>query len=81
MVFTSNAPTIRAAKYLCICQLCKNDYRSCQVFKECTQNVHRINKINLRSNYDDYDESRNKNADIRKKIYLMNLWNQAAYVQ
>ena len=29
MVFTPNAVTIRAAKYLCICQLCKNDYGSC----------------------------------------------------
>ena len=33
------------------------------MFKEYTQNVHKINKINLRSNYDDYDESRSKNAD------------------
>ena len=55
MVFTPNARPIRAAKYICVCQLCKNDYSSCQMFNEYTQNVHRINKINLRSNYDDYD--------------------------
>ena len=35
---------------------------SCQIFNEYTQNVHRINKINFRSNYIDYDESRSKNA-------------------
>ena len=63
MVFTPNARSIRAAKYICVCQLCKNDYSSCQMFNEYTQNVHRINKINLRSNYDDYDESKSKNAD------------------
>ena len=30
---------------------------------EYTQNVHRINKINLRPNYHDYNVSRSKNAD------------------
>ena len=30
---------------------------------EYTQNVHTINKINLRPNYHDYDASRSKNAD------------------
>ena len=63
MVFTPNVPTIIVAKYICMCQLCKNDCGSCQVFKEYTQNVHRTNKINLRSNYDDYDECRSKNTD------------------
>ena len=46
-----------------MCQLCKNGCGSCQVFKEYTQNVHRIKKIDLRSNYDGCDESRSKNTD------------------
>ena len=33
MIFTPNAPKITAAKYLCMCQLCKNDYGSYQMFK------------------------------------------------
>ena len=40
------------------------------MFKEYTQNIHRINKINLRSNYDDYDEIRSKITDSEDEDFL-----------
>ena len=57
MVFCPNSTTIRAAEHLCICDQCKNDYGTGDLFTDYTQVVQTFNKINRRSNYDENEKN------------------------
>ena len=52
-VFYPKTTTVRAAKYLFICDSCKQDYGSCSLFPNYDLVIENFNKINLQSNYDD----------------------------
>ena len=51
-----------------MCDLCKIDYGSCQLFKDYTQGLHRLNKVSLRSNYDDYRVSDESDKDASNEF-------------
>ena len=47
IVFTPNSETIKCARRLCLCEICKISYRGCEIFSE--HHLNKINKIVLRS--------------------------------
>ena len=51
--FYPKTTTVRAVKHLCICDSCRQDYDSCSLFQNYDLVVENLNKINLRSNYND----------------------------
>ena len=53
IVFYAKTTTVRAAKHICICDSCRQDYGSCSLFQNYDLVVENLNKTNLRSNYDD----------------------------
>ena len=53
IVFYPKTTTVRVAKHLCICDSCRQDYDSYSLFQNYDLVVENLNKINLRSNYDD----------------------------
>ena len=64
MVFTPNSRTFKAAPYLCMCDLCKEKYGSCSLFKSYDLKTYDLKKIFLRSKVstaptpaDDQDET------------------------
>ena len=50
MVFTPNSRTFRAAPYLCMCDACKEEYGSCNLFTSYDLKTYQLKKIFLRSN-------------------------------
>ena len=52
IVFYPKTTTVRAAKHLCICDSCRQDYGSCSLFQNYDLVVENLNKINCWSNYD-----------------------------
>ena len=55
--FCPNNTIIIAAEHLCICDQCKNDCGTCDLFIDYTQVVQTLNKINRRSNYDENEKN------------------------
>ena len=50
MVFTPNSHIFKAAPYFCMCELCKEKYGSCSLFKSYDLKIYDLKKIFLRWN-------------------------------
>ena len=57
LVFTPDATMFRAAPRICTCELCYNKYGSCTLFSDYSLHVQPLNKVSLRSNFLQSEES------------------------
>lgn len=79
IVFKPDSTSIRAATRLCLCNLCKEDYGSCQLFSEHQLTSYNLNQVFLRSNNQTSTEDEIDLAD-EDEIYMNNFVTPESYV-
>ena len=69
-VFQPNFTTFRAARYLCVCEMCMRDYGLCSLFTEYQLSKHVLKETSMRSDYVDYVEPVTTNIDTESEFLL-----------
>ena len=71
MVFSPGEDAFKASPRICVCEKCKVNFGSCELFTEYSLSAHQLNKIFLRGNRKGQDETTSTNENESEENDIM----------